>query len=460
MIDENVNNSKKQNSKLQNGVIIFWKTNQILFAVILSGIIATALFYYVFFKIGSKQRSDFFLNLVISLPILIFIFVVFIMVRKSCISFNKWFSTLLLFLLLLITSYVGLHVLLDQQQHMHKFGRSSKYGFGYEYMTINTTQLQEINKIYRDTFYEKTINPDTLKSGIVYKANKNFSKKDTDAYQKVVMYLNNQYNDKIDTVQLNEIAKYLSFCTPIEAAGFLTSLRIRVKSYFWLTGPEVYFEVMFWCIFGVICSLLFKLGDIWKLSTTDPTNPQSQYDPTEVPSQVAKIFYAPICTLVIILGYNYIQDKNMVDISSSKGIIILSFIAGFYSQRMMAFLDRLKDVLLPNTGSADLPQDKKLIKQFFIKLKPDDEIFNKIEAVGMGSASVEINADCYKPVKADKYGSDPTFSFVINNVIPGKYTLNVSWQGKIDNQDVALIAEQQINVDVTGKTIEINVKKK
>ncbi len=414
---------------------------------ILCGLLFLGLVSFIFIK------PNYSIFIPIVFLVVIFIYVILVMLLKPDLSFNLWFSSLMSILLLLVMSYVCLHILLDKQGHRKKIDNNRKYGYGYEYMSINTNQLQEINKLYADT----AINRLPLLTTDSIPVKRNFVKRDTPAYQKVIMYLNNQYNDKIDTTQLKEIVEYLSYCTSIEAAGFLTTLHIRVKSYFWLTGPEVYFEVLFWSVFGVICSLLFRLGIIWKNATTDPSNPQSEYDPDEVPSQAAKIFYAPICTLVLIFGYSYIQDKEMVDISSSKGIIVISFIAGFYSQRMMAFLDRLKDLLLPNSGAADLPQQKNIIKEFTVKLKPEDAVLEKIRSTGMGDAEVTLNNG--DVINAKKQGDDPAFNFVVKNLKPGEYTIKVNWKGKIENEEVKLSGEKKVTVNLSDYSTEIPVLK-
>jgi hypothetical protein len=426
---------------------------------------------------STKEWGDIGLIIWFAIPIIVFIFIIAFLMIKPCLPFKQWFSALIGMLVLCSISYVGLHIQLDQRKYRGTLNHTEKYGFGYEYNVLNTTQMQEINRIYRpdDTNTKQTekkgdtINKAKDKTPVENKAaaakdTTTKCKRDTCSYAKVIMYLNGEFNDKIDSAQKEDIQKYLSYCTPTQATGYLTSLRIRVKSYFWLTGPEVYFEVMFWCIFGVISSLLFSLGNIWKNSTTVPGNPQTQYDPSQVPSQIAKIFYAPICTLILTLGYNYIQDKNMVDISSSKGVIVFSFIAGFYSQRMMAFLDRLKDVILPNTGSADLPESKSdsksLIKQIIIKLNPENTLMELIKDIGMGTAKVTIeNAEICFLTTATKNDLDPKFSFNVNNLQPGKYTIKVSWSGNVVSGEIKAEGEDLINVINENQTFDVNVKK-
>jgi hypothetical protein len=66
------------------------------------------------------------------------------------------------------------------------------------------------------------------------------------------------------------------------------------------------------------------------------------------------MFYAPVCALVLVLGYNLLNtDSKMTDISIGKGLVLFSFICGFFSGRVIKFIDRLKDLVLPiSDGSA------------------------------------------------------------------------------------------------------------
>lgn len=80
------------------------------------------------------------------------------------------------------------------------------------------------------------------------------------------------------------------------------------------------------------------------------------------------MFYAPACTIVLVLGYQYLTDSNdnMIDISVNNGLIVFAFVSGFFSGRVMRFLDRLKELILPfgtatqttithtETGKADI----------------------------------------------------------------------------------------------------------
>lgn len=173
--------------------------------------------------------------------------------------------------------------------------------------------------------------------------------------ERVLQYLKNEF-DGIDKDQLLEIEKYLCCATPTEATGFLLNVKLKVSSCFWLDGSLVYFEIIFWTLFGVFCNLVFNLGLVAKGS--DPKDAATFFDPNEIPNQIAKLLYAPICTIIIVFGYNMFNSASLADIYLGKGVLIFGFIGGYYSSRLISFLDRLKDLLLPNSATNDRPAEK------------------------------------------------------------------------------------------------------
>lgn len=124
------------------------------------------------------------------------------------------------------------------------------------------------------------------------------------------------------------------------AVNFIQNARFRVKSYFWLAGPHTYIEIIFWTIFGVISSILFYIA----MAIANGTG----FKPSESPGHLAKIVYSPFISLIIIFSYNYLSNPDsFIDVSASKGTLIISFLLGFYSSRAMKLLDKLKDLILP-----------------------------------------------------------------------------------------------------------------
>src|SRR5207249_1890086 len=136
---------------------------------------------------------------------------------------------------------------------------------------------------------------------------------------------------------------------------------------------------------------------VGKNSTTDPQNPSSVFDSSEIPSQAARLAYAPCCTLIIVLGYNFFSNQNLPDIGSSKGIIVFAFVGGFYTSRLIALLDRLKDVLFPNSGKSELPANKQgALKNLLISLALDPTIppaiANDISIADLGAATITLSS--------------------------------------------------------------------
>ena len=276
---------------------------------------------------------------------------------------TEWFKFLAKSLLTILAAYLFFHwgfTLLDELN-------LTNFKLDYEYAKLDDRQKQIINRIYFDsTAQVSAANNQEPKQATIVKGNslidstfKGGQKKEAikgkivndesqgPPYERVLKFINNEFNDKLDPAQFLNVRAYLMTAPKLEAISYLSDARFQVESYFWLTGPAVYFEIIFWSLFGVLASLLFSLGLVARNCTTDERDPKTVFDSSEIPYQVAKLLYAPLCTLVIILGYNFFSDANIVDISSSNGVVVFAFISGFYSARVVAFLDRLKEVLLP-----------------------------------------------------------------------------------------------------------------
>lgn len=170
---------------------------------------------------------------------------------------------------------------------------------------------------------------------------------DTCKINKALLYVRTEFDNKLQPDQEDVIKAYIRTFNAQEVGSYLAQLKLKVSSYFWLSGPWMYLEMMFWVIFGVICSNLFSLGNLGR------TRGFASFDPREVPYQIAKFFYAPFCAIILVLTYNYIKHKDVIEVSSTEGIIVFAFIIGLFSGRMMSFLERFKDALLPETVRPD-----------------------------------------------------------------------------------------------------------
>lgn len=335
----------------------------------------------------------------------------------------EWFRFLVLLLVGLVIFYLLLHRWIPSTAE-------------YEYAKLDEKQIQQVNRIYFDSAAARLC--DSLKT----------PNKECDACKRVIEYLRNEFSNKLDMEHVDNLRKYLCSSSSLEASAFLANVRFKVKSYFWLTGPEIYYEIAFWSVFGVLCSILFNLSSIMKNNTTDPKNPRSVFDSSELPYQVAKILYAPLCTLVIVLGYNFFSDQNIVDISSSKGILVFAFLGGFYSGRLISFMDRLKEVVLPLSGPADLPKNKEIqtstIRDLIIELELSDllepEVKSEIAEIGLRGANVTLqNEEGGDPIKAIPVGEDQSSRYTVSISKPGTYTIQAAWSKELTINNTIVI---------------------
>jgi hypothetical protein len=285
--------------------------------------------------------------------------------------------------------------------------------------------------------------------------------KDTCPCVRVMDYLNNIFEKKLDTAQCHRVKKILSESNSQEATAFLNTTRFKVHSYFWLVGPSAYWEVVYWSLFGVLCSLLFILGAVGSNATTDLGNPQSQFDSSEILGQVAKILYAPMCILIVVLGYSFFSGQNIVNIDASKGLIVFAFIGGFYSSRVISLMDRLKDLLLPNSGTASLPTPAQgsatstIIQQLKIQLALNPALRTAVQMVaagpGLNNATVTMqSAGNPTVVTASRVAGDPDGMFTFSGITPGDYSINATLGVTPTGSGALTLKGQQTGQIMTG----------
>lgn len=169
------------------------------------------------------------------------------------------------------------------------------------------------------------------------------------------------------------------------AINFIQNAKFRVKSYFWLAGPHTYVEIIFWTIFGVITSILFYIA----MAIANGTG----FKPSETPGHLAKIVYSPFISLIIIFSYNYLSNPDsFIDVSASKGTLIISFLLGFYSSRAMKLLDKLKDLILPYGDDS---------KSVAVPTMQTDPEFMIAQAVEAANSTVEVDVQINDPQHPD-----------------------------------------------------------
>lgn len=290
-------------------------------------------------------------------------------------------------------------------------------------------------------------------------------------FSKAALYIQGEFDNSIDTAQMQSLQCYLCNASSREVTLFLTDTKFKVTSYFWLIGGWAYVEVIFWVLIGVLCSLLYYVSDKNRNATTVPGDSSTIFDVTEIPYQIAKFFYAPCCTLVIIFGYSFLQGEDLVDINASKGIIVFSFIGGFYSSRMMNFLDRFKllffplatdpkNPLAPVQKPADIPAAAESIQIELIAAEPTltEEQKNHLIETGMGSAVVTLQAEgSTEKIKAEKTGEEQQSLFEVKNIAAGKYIIEAIYAGKFGDTGEIINLEATQSVDIVKGTNEIKV---
>lgn len=368
----------------------------------------------------------------------------------------KWFRSLILMLLSIAALYSLLHLL----------NVGDKYG--YEYSALNSKQIQQLNRIYFNTdtvVAAKSVDSLSKEAAALQKKfNDSCLARRGLRSERALKYIDNEFNGEIEAKQMDSIRSYLCCCMNLEAVSFLSEFRFRVKSYFWLTGPLSYVEIIFWTWFGVLCSLLFNLGVVGKNSTTSPDNPSSVFDSSEIPSQAARLAYAPCCTLIIVLGYNYFSNQNLPDIGSNKGMIVFAFVGGFYTSRLIALLDRIKDVLFPNSGKNELPENKQgALRNLLISVGLDDTIpaavRGTISLADLSTATVMLKStsgeQTYQAVNMMK---DSVLLFMVDFVRQGTYTLTASWTRKEEASNLVLAAEQAVEIKDKDLVISVLLK--
>ena len=339
-----------------------------------------------------------------------------------------WLFSLCLMLTMLAIGYIIAHNRLNIQ--------------GREYVQLDKKEMQTIKK-FLDTYPD---NPDTT-AGIT----DSIRKKRTNLIQ---LYLKGEYDNKLTANQTNELDSMLNLMSNSDAYDYLSEKKLSKQSFFWLTGSYAYIEIWLWCLIGVLASLIYyvSIANTKSLKTAGDIDSGS-FDPAEIPGQVAKMFYAPVVTIVVILGYHYLSagGSNMVDISMNSGLIVFSFIAGFFSARLMKFLDRLKDLILPYSSTDNPPvpaTDKKPKADVTVQLQLSPALAGSPDAVGikakLNEAEITLTPESGgDPVSLAGTSEDKPDTFSVSQVTNGKYVLNATMAYKKDDATTINLTGQQ-----------------
>lgn len=316
---------------------------------------------------------------------------------KSLIKYWSQINPYIFLLCSILTLVIGIYLSI----HGGSQGRNAteKNSAGIETLKLNTTDIAFIST----SLLSDSVRNDTVKL------------KQLDIIED---YLLLQYPgwDSVNRIQLKKYFKNLS---PASLTASLDKQKIQVSSYFWLSGKWAYAEIIYWALFGVLASLIFYVSDIAK-------DPKTPFNPKQIPSQIAKLFYAPLVTLILIFSYDYFAGENAVDIEASKGMLIVSFLLGFYSGRAMEMLNRVKELLLPYNSTPPEGEQQPPEVKVLIRLEPSEELTEEqSEDVtnNLDKAEVLI-AEGEKKGEALQRGEDGTYTAMIQK--DKKYKLKAS----------------------------------
>lgn len=162
-------------------------------------------------------------------------------------------------------------------------------------------------------------------------------------------YISTQYGSDISVAELLNIEKYISTFSPRETGIFLTDYRLRLSSYFWFSGIWAYVEVIFWVVFGVLCSLLFYTGTAFRKG--------NGFNSRDVWYQCTRLFYAPFVAVLLLLAFSYLKGNSTMNTESGEGVLIMAFMIGAVSGIVLDILDRLRTNRGPVVAQQDYRQE-------------------------------------------------------------------------------------------------------
>lgn len=238
---------------------------------------------------------------------------------------------------------------------------------------------------------------------------------DTIPKRQVIVKIASYVVSSLDETVLTDFQKLLE---PYETREFVTVLsaaKIKLTSFFWLHGAGQFVEIIFWSIFGVLASVLYTGSEAIRLK---------DFKSREIAVHIAKIFYAPLCSIIIILSISVLSGNGDVSMDIFQfWLIVLSFILGFFSGRTVELLNRLKDLLLPVGRIADTISETKF----------------ELRGVVTAEASVQ-GVDMAKVVVKLLSMSDPSISDIGNPDVGGNFVFTGLSAG-----DYAVVAEYKSN---------------
>lgn len=328
---------------------------------------------------------------------------------------------------------------------------------GKQYVQLDKQQILLLNK-YLNNDQHKSSNSDSI----------SFYRQQRDTY--LIAYLKSEMHQQLDQKEFTRTMDLISKMNHENVIDFLAEKKFLVHSVFWLTGNKAYVEALLWSLMGVLVSLIYyvSIANTKSLHTAG-TDDSGSFDPAEISGQVAKMFYAPTCTIVLILGYQYLIDTNnsMIDISVNNGLIVFSFISGFFSGRVMRFLDRLKELVLP-FGTSSQPTTTQSVQSGDIEVTLDlsDSVSKSEYGPSLAEAGFNASIVSLVPQKGGDVISlinpaeDQADTFFGKNIPYGTYQLQAILSHKLDDDTIInLQAQKEIEIKSVQEKISVTLEK-
>lgn len=328
---------------------------------------------------------------------------------------------------------------------------------GKQYVQLDKQQILLLNK-YLNNDQNKSSNSDSI----------SFYRQQRDRY--LIAYLKSEMHQQLDQKEFTRTMDLISKMNHENVIDFLAEKKFLVHSVFWLTGNKAYVEALLWSLMGVLVSLIYyvSIANTKSLHTAG-TDDSGSFDPAEISGQVAKMFYAPTCTIVLILGYQYLIDTNnsMIDISVNNGLIVFSFISGFFSGRVMRFLDRLKELVLP-FGTSSQPTTTQSVQSGDIEVTLDlsDSVSKSEYGPSLAEAGFNASIVSLVPQKGGDVISlinpaeDQADTFFGKNIPYGTYQLQAILSHKLDDDTIInLQAQKEIEIKSVQEKISVTLEK-
>jgi hypothetical protein len=327
---------------------------------------------------------------------------------------------------------------------------SHSYYPGGEFIKLNPNQLRTINNIIND-IPEDTAN----------------IREQREIRNKVIFaFLDRELEYKTDSSSGEPLKSLLSYTSNENVYNYLSETRILVKGPFWLTGYGIYQEAFLWSLIGVLISLIYHVSLANSKAPIEFIDADSGgFKTSEVSSHIAKMIYAPVATIVIVVGYSIISStqQGLPDISVGKELLLFAFISGFYSGRVMRFLDKLKEILIPFGSLEPKAKDSlSVIAEFEVEL-PENSSIGKLNQEGLIFKTIHSYIEHSKTKNKTLLEKIENSKLVFKSppLNPSQYSIYFEVEVQKENGDKILLkhsSELIIKSDLNSFKLQLNEK--